>query len=317
MKQAIVNGQPIPGSAVEFELQRLVRFYIQHGIPENEIRKRLPELAEKAREQAIGNKLLLERAIQLDLPVSEAAIDAQVNKIIQQVGGYDKFTKALAAQKMSMDSLRQELVKGCKVDALVHKAVSETPEPSDEEITAYFEAHAADYETGPQVLAQHILITPENRTEESSKQKALEKIKAIRKRITEEGANFSEEARAHSQCPSGKEGGSLGWFGRGAMVKEFDEAAFKMKTGEVSDVIETQFGYHIIYKADEKPGSKRSITEVYDSIKDLLRHEARGRALDAYVAELREKAKIEYREVAETGHTHTHGDGCSCGHNHG
>ena len=79
------------------------------------------------------------------------------------------------------------------------------------------------------------------------------------------------------------------------MVKEFDEAAFGMKKGEVSDIVTTQFGYHIIYKADEKGGTQQTLVDVHDQIKDLLRHEARGRAMDAFVADLREKATIEYK----------------------
>jgi parvulin-like peptidyl-prolyl isomerase len=68
-----------------------------------------------------------------------------------------------------------------------------------------------------------------------------------------------------------------------------------MKKGEVSDIVTTQFGYHIIYKADEKGGAQQTLVDVHDQIKDLLRHEARGRAMDAFVAELREKATIEYK----------------------
>jgi len=79
------------------------------------------------------------------------------------------------------------------------------------------------------------------------------------------------------------------------MVPEFDKAAFEMKKGDVSDIVTTQFGYHIIYKADEKGGGAQTLVDVHDQIKDLLRHEARGRAMDAFVAELRDQAKIEYK----------------------
>lgn len=83
MKQAIVNGEPISLEAVQFELDRLVKFYLGHGMSQDEIRKNLDKLAEKAQEQAIGAKLLFARAEQLDLPVDEKAIDAQVANVIQ------------------------------------------------------------------------------------------------------------------------------------------------------------------------------------------------------------------------------------------
>jgi len=77
------------------------------------------------------------------------------------------------------------------------------------------------------------------------------------------------------------------------MVKEFDEAAFSMKVGELSDVVETQFGFHVIYKNDEQPESIPDFAEVREKVLDLLRHQRRGEALAAHVAELREKAVIE------------------------
>ena len=78
----------------------------------------------------------------------------------------------------------------------------------------------------------------------------------------------------------------------------------------VSDIATTQFGYHIIYKADEKGGHAQTLVDVHDKIKDLLRHEARGRAMDAYVADLRAAAKIEYADEKPPAHS------CSCGHDH-
>ena len=103
---------------------------------------------------------------------------------------------------------------------------------------------------------------------------------------------FSDEAQMHSMCPSASEGGSLGWFSRGMMVPEFDKVAFEMKDGEVSDIVETQFGYHIIKKMDHKEESEPSFDEVREQIRDFLRHERRGEIMTAYVEELKAKAKI-------------------------
>jgi len=300
MKQAFVNGEAISREAVQFELDRLVKFYTAHGMRPDEIKKNLEKLVEKAQEQAIGAKLLLARAEQLEMPVDEKAIDAQIAQIVQQVGGRDNFAKALAQQKMSEDDLRKQVMKGCRVDALVQQACREVADPTEKDVEAYYTAHKADFVTPPQVLAQHILVKTEG-LDEGDKADALAKIREIRARIVgagdagEVGQAFCNEAKEHSDCPSGAQGGSLGWFGPGMMVPEFDKAAFAMKCGEVSDVIETQFGYHIILKTDEKGGGPQTLVDVADQIRDLLRHEARGRAMDVFVAELREKAKIEYR----------------------
>ena len=306
MKTAIVNGQEISAEAVQFELDRLVRFYTGHGMTMDEIRKNLPRLQEKALEQAIGAKLLFDRAAQLDLPVTAAEIDAEVARVVAQVGGEENYRQALAAQGVTEEAFRRELEKGARVNKLVAQACSGVGDPTEEEVAAFYEAHKDEYVAPPQVLCQHILVKSEEGDLPEAKAAAFEKIRAIRERILA-GGDFAEEAKKHSDCPSGAQGGSLGWFGRGMMVPEFDKAAFGMKKGEVSDIVTTEFGYHIIYKADERGGGQQTIVDVHDQIKDLLRHEARGKAMDAYVADLREKATIQYKEVKHE---------CGCGHHH-
>jgi parvulin-like peptidyl-prolyl isomerase len=294
MKTAIVNGTEISKEAVSFELDRLVRFYMSHSMSMDEVKKNLPKLEEKALEQAIGAKLLLDRSMQLDIPVSAADIDAEIAKVVTQVGGEENYRKALAAQNITEEAFRKEIEKGARVNKLVEQACSSVPEPTEEEVTAYYEAHKEDFVSPPEVLCQHILVKSEEGDIPEAKSAAFEKIRAIRERVVA-GADFAEEAKANSDCPSGAEGGSLGWFGRGMMVPEFDKAAFEMKKGETSDIVTTQFGYHIIYKADERGGEAKTLVDVHDQLKDLLRHEARGRAMDAFVSELRENAQIEYR----------------------
>ena len=302
MKHAIVNGVEISGEAVQFELDRLVRFYMSHGMTMEEVKKNLPKLEEKAMDQAIGAKLLLDRAQELDIPLMAADIDAEVSKVVTQVGGPENYKKALDAQGITEEQFRKELEKGAKVNKLVEQACSGVAEPTEDEVAKFYEAHKAEFVVEPQVLCQHILV-------KGSDDAALDKIKAIRERIVSGKADFAEEAKKNSDCPSGAEGGSLGWFGRGMMVPEFDKVAFEMKKGEVSGVVSTQFGYHIIYKADEKGGGQQTLVDVHDQVKDLLRHEARGRAMDAFVAELKANAKVEYRECCGR---HLHGNGCGC-----
>ena len=312
MKTAVVNGYEISAEAVHFELDRLARFYMSHGMTADEIRKNLPQLEAKALEQAIGARLLLERASQVELPVTAKDVDAEVARVVAQVGGEENYKKALAAQGMSEESFRKELEKGARVNMLVNQACAHVSDPTEEEVTAFYEAHKSEYVEEPQVLCQHILV-------KGADDAALDKIKAIRERIVSDKADFAEEAKKHSDCPSGAQGGSLGWFGRGMMVPEFDKAAFGMKKGEVSGIVTTEFGYHIIYKADERGGGQQTIVDVHDQIKDLLRHEARGKAMDAYVAELREKATIQYKEAKHEcgcGHDHGHDHECGCGHHH-
>jgi len=159
-------------------------------------------------------------------------------------------------------------------------------------LRAHFEAHLDEYTKGEQAQAQHILIRPANDTPDG-KLEALGKLNTLRTRLND-GADFSELAAAHSECPSGKQaGGSLGWFGRGAMVPAFDEAVFSMQTGALSEAIETDFGFHLIKKTGHQPAEGPTFEEAREQVREFLRHAARGEALAAYVAELRDKATIE------------------------
>ena len=291
MQTVKVNGQVIPQEAIQFELERLIRFYSEHGMSQEQVRAQLAELVKKATAQAIGAKLLMDEASKFDIPVSGAEIDEQVEKIVRQVGGREAFEAALAQQKTSETVFREQLTRGRRVDKLVEKAVAGVADPTEEDIRKHFEEHKDEYVRGERVLAQHILISPDGDTQ-TSKDEARAKIAAIRERVSG-GKSFADEAAAHSMCPSGKEGGSLGWFSRGMMVPEFDQAVFSMSVGEVSDIIETQFGYHIILKTDQEPAGEADFDQVREKIRDFLRHARRGEVMAAYVEELKSKAKIE------------------------
>ena len=293
-----VDGEPVSQELIQFEVERLVRFHAQHGMSHEQIRAQLKEIVAAATEQAIGQMLLMKDASRLDFKIDDAEIDAQVEGIKQQIGGAEKFDKALAERKVSLSQFREQLRRGKKVEKLLAKVTEGVSDPTEAEIAQHFKEHAAEYEKSERVLAQHILITPDGETQ-TSKDEAMAKILAIRRKIVEEGADFSDQAQIHSCCPSGKEGGSLGWFGRGMMVPEFDKAVFAMKDGEISDVVETQFGYHIIKKTAHEDAAPAEFNEVREQIRDFLRHEKRGQAVAAYVNELKAKAEIKR--------------GCGCG----
>ncbi len=289
-----VNGEPVPAQAVSYELERLVKFHAQHGMPEEQIRQQLPALRERAIDQAIGEKLLFMEADELDIRVSDQEVDESVFKMAREVGGMEKLRSVLARQKLDEKTLREQIRRGRRVDKLVEQIVASAGEPTEDEIKEHFAQHRNEYSRPERALAQHILITPDGDTPES-KATARKKISTIRERVVN-GADFSAEAKAHSHCPSKDKGGSLGWFSRGMMVPAFESAAFGMKDGEVSDIVETQFGYHIIYRTGHEDAKEADFDEAHESVRDFLRHAKRGEALSAHVAELRKKADVRFSD---------------------
>lgn len=143
---------------------------------------------------------------------------------------------------------------------------------TDEEIKSYYEANKNRFETQAAIKARHILVRPDPKDADQAKAKADAK-----KKITDllpkakSGAKFADLAKAFSQDPgSAKQGGDLGWFQKGVMIKAFEEAAFALNKGEVSGVIETEFGYHIIKVEDKKDGGYLPLKEAEPSIKQAL-----------------------------------------------
>ena len=209
-----------------YELSRLVQFYSQH-MSEAEVREQMDALKTKARDQAIGAKLLIEEANRLDIRVPDDVVDASLRELIESAGGPDAFDELLAKQGLSEDTIRRNIERGKRVDLLVEKITEGISDPTEEEMRAHFREHAVEYRHLDRAEAQHILVRPD-RDSEVARKTARIKIADLRKKI-ERGADFDEVAATHSQCPSGKNsGGSVGWFSRGMMVPEFDEVVFSM-----------------------------------------------------------------------------------------
>jgi peptidyl-prolyl cis-trans isomerase C len=286
-----INGEAIPEAAIQYELDRLVRFYSRH-MSAQQIRQQMDVLKKKAAEQAIGAKLLVNESRRLDIKVPQTDVDARLQTMIQHAGGRDAFLALLRKQDITEDIVKDSIEQGRRVDILVETITAGISDPTEEEMRAHFKEHEKEYVKSDRAEVQHILIKPDSGSE-ADKGTARSRLMEVRRSI-EEGADFADQAAAHSECPSGKKtGGSLGWISKGMAAPELDKAVFSLEIGELSDIVESQLGLHIIMKTAQEEGGKADYAEVADSIRDFLRHAKRGIALSDYVAELRTKAEIE------------------------
>jgi len=285
-----INGETLPQEAIEFEYRRLHQYYVNHMPPE-QLKANEDKLRNQAIEQAIGAKLLLNETGRLDIQVPDALIDRKIQPIIEQSGGPEVFAQRLKENGISELQLRENIAEGCKVDLLIEQICEGLSDPTEAEMKEFFTHNKEHYVQPQRVAASHILIRPNSDSDED-RVVAESRLEGIAQEIRD-GKDFGELASQHSECPSGKQnGGSLGWFSRGMMVPEFEEAAFAMAVGEISDIIETQFGFHIIMKTAEDEGGQAAFEEARDKIRDLIRHDRRGKCVGAYVADLKGKADI-------------------------
>ncbi|MFO7870516.1 MAG: peptidylprolyl isomerase [Kiritimatiellia bacterium] len=286
-----LNGETISDSAVDFEYNRLMRFYSRHMSAE-EMKNQSSLLRRKAKEQAIGAKLLIERAKHLDITVDQSDVDRRFRKLIRDAGGEEAFSQILRARGLSEEQFRKTLEEGLKVDKLIEQIAGDTPEPAEEDIREHFEQHKREYRRQPRAQAQHILVKPHSGSE-SDRQTAVSRLERIRQRAVE-GADFAELASVHSECPSGrKAGGSLGWVSKGMMVPELDCVVFSMNVGDISEIVETELGFHIVRKTDREDGGEADLDMVREKVLEFLRHARRGQAVSAYVEDLKRSAVIE------------------------
>ena len=150
-------------------------------------------------------------------------------------------------------------------------------EVTEDEAKEFYEANKQSFAKGAAVTAKHILMATE------------EELLSVKEEIESGTKTFEEAAKEYSTCPSGKSGGSLGTFGKGQMVKEFEEASF---TGELNTIIgpvKTQFGYHLIWVDDRTDASVKSYEEVASQVEKMVKSEKQQEAYDAKVSELRKK----------------------------
>jgi peptidyl-prolyl cis-trans isomerase C len=171
---------------------------------------------------------------------------------------------------------------------------------NDAEAQAYYAEHPEKYDLGEKVQASHILIKPIADVNDPNEAKAAAKAKAEQLLAQlKDGADFAELAKANSDCPSGKNGGDLGLFGQGQMVPPFEEAAFALQPGQMSDLVETRFGYHIIKVTDRQEAKTTPFDEVKADILTELGNQKRGQFFQGYLADLKNKATIVYAPGAE------------------
>lgn len=209
-----------------------------------------------------GQKKLLEEAINQKMLV----LFAKDEKIDEK----DAFVKEL-------DKMKENLLSQFAIRDILNNIIV-----TDEEAKKFYDDNGNYFMTKAQVRASHILVAEEELANE-----ILTKIK--------NGESFEELAKEHSTCPSSSVGGDLNFFGPGQMVPEFEDAAFSLNVGEVSDLVKTQFGIHIIKLTDKKEASKQEFEVVKNSIIQNITMQKQHEKYTQFIEDLKSKYKVEMK----------------------
>jgi peptidyl-prolyl cis-trans isomerase C len=243
----------------------------------------------------IIERLLSDEVKKAGITVTDNDVNSKISEITAQQGmSIDALKSMLVMQGQTFEQFEQQMRKGLGYEKLVDRQIGQV-DVNDAEAIEYYKENKEDYNTPEQVRASHILIRPDPNIVDANaaKAKALAKAKDLLKQV-KAGADFATLAKENSDCPSKVKGGDLGFVERGSMVPEFEDAAFGMQPGQVSGVVETQFGQHIIKVTERKPAGLMPFEKVKPEIVKKLEEMKKGQLFRQYVDKLRAGAKIEY-----------------------
>ena len=284
---ARVNGEAVKKDDFERMLKTIER---QAGGPIPADRR--DEIMRNALDQLIVYTLLTQESKSRGVKVEDTEIEQKMGQLRQQFPTQEAFEKAVQDRGMTIDRLRQDARNDLTVNKLMETEVSTLPGPSDAEAKEFYTKNPDKFQEGESVRASHVLVRVDEKADPAAKKKARAEIDAVLKQA-KSGADFGKLAQQHSQDGSAAQGGDLGYFNKGQMVPAFDKVAFELKPGQVSDVVTTQFGYHVIKVIDHKAGRVVPFEEAQGRIKDYLGREKKQAHADKFIEGLKKKSKIE------------------------
>lgn len=280
-----VNGDPVYAGEVQMAAQRMAQGMAQSGQQVDP-----QQIGAAAMQQLVDGMLLVQEAKRRGLKVDPAIVAAGVKQAETTAGGAEQLDATLAQEGLNRARLNTLIEDSDLVNQLLRQ-LGEGIEVSDEKVAAFYKENPTFFQAAEEVSARHILFKVEAGADEETKAAAKAKAEAARKRALA-GEDFATLATELSEGPSGPSGGSLGFFSKDRMVKPFADAAFALEAGGTSEVVETQFGYHVIRVEERRAARTVPLEEVQDRIRQGLTQEEQGKKVEALLGGLREKAAI-------------------------
>jgi len=286
-----VNDQKIMASTIAEEMKKRIdvmktRMPAGQELPEAQVKQMHTRLVDSLVEQALIEQMAKEKNVKVT--------DEKVMDQLKQIAGEQNQTMEEVEAEIKGMGMTLEDIKGQIHTQMLSREIMDTMPVTEEEEKAFYNDNPQYFDKPEQVRARHILIMFEPDASDEDKAKAREKIEGLLKRA-KAGEDFAELAKEYTEDPGSKEAGGEYTFPRGQMVKPFEDTAFSLKVGEISDVVETQYGYHIIKLLEKIEAGKIPFEDEQEKIKTYLKGQKYQEAQQAYHA----KAKITYSEEEE------------------
>jgi peptidyl-prolyl cis-trans isomerase C len=316
---ATINGQAILLSEFEKNATPILDQFKKMAPASEQTPEHVADIKKRVLDQMIEDRLLTQEAKKKSIRISQLEIDDGVKKVRGRFATEEEFKQEMQKAGMNNEEFRGHLQDQLSTIKLIDQEVkAKVPPPSDTDVKDLYDtlqailqdkpipgshtpseidelkslAQSVQRRFGERVRARHILIRTSAGSSKSQRDEAQKTIKDIQSQL-KKGADFSELSKKYSEDPQSKErGGDLGYFSRNEMVPPFEKAAFGLAVGQTSDIVETDFGYHLILVDEKKASRKPNFDELKDDLREYLFQQRAAKRLESYVKELRSKAEI-------------------------
>jgi len=286
---ALVNGEPIISAAVQGEVNGILRRYYSQGQKPNEAE--MASIKESALEKLIKLELLNQASKKAGIAVNNADVESELAGYKKGFADEKEFAKAIAEAGLNEAELKKQIVKNFAIQKYIDSQFKGKVKVTDQDAKEFYTSNKEKFEQPEMVHARHILLLSKEGDSKADKNRKREKLMQIKKEL-KGGADFTELAKKFSEGPSKEQGGDLGFFARGQMVKPFEQVAFSMMPGDVSDIVETEFGYHLIKMEEKRPAKTVTFEESKVKITNYLSQEKLNENIETYLKEARAKADV-------------------------
>ena len=254
-----VNGKTLTREQLNKEIKKTMSV-VKNQIPADKVDDYGKSLKKRMIEGFVSRALLTDEIVRKKIEVSKQELTDEFDKIQTTLPQGVTINEGMTKNNISKEKMNDDLRFSIQLKKLVALEKKRNIKPTDVEIQSYYESNKEKFKLPESVHARHILISKDSKDDDKAKAGKKAKAELIRKKLAD-GADFADLADKYSDCPSKKNGGDLGEFTKGQMIKPFERAAFSQKINEIGSVVETDFGYHIIEILDKKEATVKALDE--------------------------------------------------------
>ena len=286
---ARVNGVVITRREFQIEYRQAVDKHVDEGQPVNEAY--IAPIRRAVIQRMVEEELLFQESRRLGIAVPPEDLDDRIAAARVRFESENAFVQEIAGLHMDESQYRRKLHRQMAIDQVIERQVMPSLSVSEVEIRQFYDANPQRFKTPEKIRLSHIFIRFEPGESMDQPTQARRKIETIAAQLAQ-GGDFAALARDYSEEPRREYGGDLGYIQRGQILPQLETVAFEMAVGEISPILTTGHGFHLLRVTDRKPGNVTTFEEAHPGIRQTLLQLKRDQAVKAYIDTLREKADI-------------------------